>query len=191
MKYSDDEILQALKSGQDRDVLKYIYNTHFPKVSRYIKQNSGDQDAAFDIFQDSIMVFYRYVKEDKFDPKYDIGAFIFTVSKNLWLNRLRKESREVVLPEYVDFSDNDGNIMDYIITREREEAVSEILARLGERCEELLRYSIFYRMKNTEICAKMGFSTENAVKTRKYKCMQKLITYIEERPGLKNALQKL
>ena len=191
MKYSDDEILQALKSGQDRDVLKYIYNTHFPKVSRYIKQNSGDQDAAFDIFQDSIMVFYRYVKEDKFDPQYDIGAFIFAVSKNLWLNRLRKENREIVLPEYVDFSDTGGNIMDHIITREREEAVSELLTRLGERCEELLRYSIFYRMKNTEICEKMGFSTENAVKTRKYKCMQKLINYIEERPGLKNALQKL
>jgi len=191
MKYSDVEILQALKSGQDRDVLKYIYNTHFPKVNRYIKQNSGDQDAAFDIFQDSIMVFYRYVKEDKFDPQYDIGAFIFAVSKNLWLNRLRKESREIVLPEYVDFSDTGGNIMDHIFTREREEAVSEVLTRLGERCEELLRYSIFYRMKNTEICEKMGFSTENAVKTRKYKCMQKLINYIEERPGLKNALQKL
>ncbi|MBN1790514.1 MAG: sigma-70 family RNA polymerase sigma factor [Bacteroidales bacterium] len=191
MKYSDDEILQALKSGHDREVLKFIYNTHFPKVNRYIKHNSGDQDAAFDIFQDSIMVFYRYVKEDKFDPKYDIGAFIFAVSKNLWLNRLRKESREVVLPEYVDFSDTGGNIMDHIITREREEAVSEVLTKLGERCEELLRYSIFYRMKNTEICEKMGFSTENAVKTRKYKCMQKLITYIEERPGLKNALQKL
>jgi len=191
MKYSDEQILQALKSGQDRDVLKYIYNVHFPKVNRYIKHNSGDQDAAFDIFQDSIMVFYRYVKEDKFDPKFDIGAFVFTVSKNLWINRLRKKSREVIQHEYVDLSDTGVSILDHIITREREEAVSEVLTKLGERCEELLRYSIFYRMKNSEICEKMGFSTENAVKTRKYKCMQKLISYIEERPGLKNTLQKL
>ena len=191
MKYSDKEILQALRSGHDRDVLKYIYDTLFPKVNRYIKHNSGDQDAAFDVFQDSIMVFYKYVKEDKFDPKYDIGAFVFAVSKNLWLNRLRKESREVVLPEYVDFSDIGGDFMDRLITREREEAISEILAKLGQRCEELLRYSIFFRMKNTEICEKMGFSTENAVKTRKYKCMQKMISFIEERPGLKKALQEL
>jgi len=191
MKYSDKEILQALRSGHDRDVLKYIYDTLFPKVNRYIKHNSGDQDAAFDVFQDSIMVFYKYVKEDKFDPKYDIGAFVFAVSKNLWLNRLRKESREVVLPEYVDFSDIGGDVMDRLITREREEAISEILAKLGQRCEELLRYSIFFRMKNTEICEKMGFSTENAVKTRKYKCMQKMISFIEERPGLKKALQEL
>jgi RNA polymerase sigma factor (sigma-70 family) len=191
MKYSDAEILQALRSGQDREVLNYIYNVHFPKVNRYIKHNSGNQDAAFDVFQDSVIVFYRYVKEDKFDPKFDIGAFVFAVSKNLWLNRLRKENREVVQPEYVDFSDTGGNILDHIITREREEAVSEVLAKLGERCEKLLRYSIFYRMKNTEICKIMGFSTENAVKTRKYKCMQQLISYIEDRPGLKNTLQKL
>jgi len=191
MKYSDIEILKALKSGHDRDVLKYIYDIYFPKVSRYIKNNSGNQDAAFDIFQDSIMVFYRYVKEDKFDPKYDIGAFIFSVSKNLWLNTLRRESREVVLPGHIDFSDIGGNIMDQMITREREEAVAEIMIQLGKRCEELLRYSIFYRMKNAEIVEKMGFSTENAVKTRKYKCMQKLISFIEDRPGLKKALQEL
>jgi RNA polymerase sigma factor (sigma-70 family) len=191
MKYSDKEILLALKSGRERDVLKFVYDSHFPKVKSFIKHNSGDQDAAFDIFQDSIMIFYKYVKEDRFDPKYDIGAFIFIVSKNLWLNRLRKESREVVLPEHIDFSDPGGNIMDHLITREREEAVAEMLAKLGQRCEELLRYSIFYRLKNTEICDKMGFSTENAVKTRKYKCMQKLIAFIEERPGLKQTLQEV
>jgi RNA polymerase sigma factor (sigma-70 family) len=191
MKYSDDEILNALRSGHDRDVLKYLYNTLFPKVRKYIKQNSGDQDLAFDIFQDGIMVFYKYVRENKFDPKHEIGAFVFKVSKNLWLNRLRKENREVVLPEYVDFSDIGENAMDNMITREREEAVSEILIQLGQRCAELLRYSIFFRMKNREICEKMGFSTENAVKTRKYKCMQKLISFLQERPGLKKALQEL
>ena len=189
MKYSDKEILQAIKSRHEKDVLNFIYNTHFPKVQQYVKQNSGDQDAAFDVFQDSIMVFYKYVMEDKFDPKYEIGAFVFSVSKNIWINKLRKESKEVEVPEYIDFSDTGNDIMDQLITREKEGLVAELLSKLGERCEELLRYSIFYRMKNTEICKKMGFSTENAVKTRKYKCMQKLIAFIEERPGLKSVLQ--
>jgi RNA polymerase sigma factor (sigma-70 family) len=190
MDYSDHEILQAIQSGRDGEVLKYMYNKFFPGVSRYIRHNSGDSDAAFDIFQDSIMVFYKYVKQQKFDPKYDIGAFIFKVSKNLWYNKLRKESREVLLHEHVDFTDSGDNIVDYLITREREATVSEMLAALGKRCEELLRYSVFHRMRNSEICGMMGFSTENAVKSRKYKCMQKLIAYIEERPGLKSALQE-
>ena len=190
MEYSDNEILQAIRSGYDGKVLKHMYNSLFPKVKRYIKQNSGDSDAAFDVFQDSIMVFYRYVKEGKFDPRYEIGAFIFAVSRNLWLNRLRKENREVILPEHVEFQDAGENIMDNLMTREREATIAVLLGKLGKKCEELLRYSVFYRMRNTEICEKMGFSTENAVKTRKYKCMQKLISFIEDRPGLKEILQE-
>jgi RNA polymerase sigma factor (sigma-70 family) len=190
MEYSDQEILQAIRSGRDRDVLKYLYNTLFPKVSTYIRNHSGDRDVAFDIFQDSIMVFYRYVKEEKFDPQYDIGAFVFAVGKNLWLNRLRKESRAVVLPEYTDFPDGGTDILQHLINRERAEAVEAMLVALGKRCEELLRYSIFHRMKNAEICQLMGFSTENAVKTRKYKCMQRLISFIEDRPNLKKVLKE-
>jgi RNA polymerase sigma factor (sigma-70 family) len=189
MGYSDNEILNAIQTGDDRDVLKFMYNTLFPKVRKYIRHNSGNSDAAFDIFQDSLIVFYKYVRMNKFDPKYEISAFIFAVSKNLWLNRLRKEKREVAIPEHFDYSDHNENIEEYLFNKEREEVVSGVLSQLGQRCELLLRYSIFYRMKNTEICEKMGFRTENAVKTRKYKCMQRLISLIEANPSLKKTLQ--
>jgi len=189
MYYSDSKIIQAIRSGDTSEVLEFMYETLFPKVRRYIRKNSGNADMAFDVFQDSIMVFYKYVMEDKFDLKYDIGAFVFSVSKNIWFNRLRKESREVTLAENADFQDDLDNVMDCLITREREELISELLVKLGKRCEDLLRYSVFYHLRNSEICHKMGFSTENAVKTRKYKCMQKLILFIEERPGLKETLQ--
>lgn len=191
MGYSDIEIIDAINTGNDRNVLKYMYNSFFPKVRKFILDNSGDTDAACDIFQDSIMVFYNYVKMNKFDTKYEIGAFVYTVSRNLWFNRLRKEKREVAMPAFYDSSDTGSDIMECIITREREEIVSGILSLLGQRCEKLLRYSVFYKLKNSEICEKMGFSTENAVKTRKYKCMQKLISLIESRPLLKQAIQEI
>jgi RNA polymerase sigma factor (sigma-70 family) len=191
MGYSDNEIIDAIYNGNDRDVLKFMYNSLFPKVKKFILNNSGDTDAAFDIFQDTILVFYKYVKMKKFNPKYEISAFVYTVSRNLWLNCLRKEKREVTMPAFFDSSDTGSDIMEHIITREREEMISGVLSQLGKRCEQLLRYSVFYKLKNNEICEKMGFRTENAVKTRKYKCMQKLISLIESRPSLKQAIQEL
>jgi RNA polymerase sigma factor (sigma-70 family) len=191
MGYSDAEIIQAISSGNDRDALKYLYKTLFPKVKKYICENSGNNDAAFDIFQDSILVFYKYVTTNKFDTKFEIAGFVFTVSKNLWINQIRKDKREMPMPEYFDCSDTCDDIMEHLITKEREKEVSYILSQLGTRCEELLRYSVFYKLKNNEICKKMGFSTENAVKTRKYKCMQKLISLIESKPSLKQAMQEL
>jgi RNA polymerase sigma factor (sigma-70 family) len=189
MGYTDNDIINAIRVGNDRDALKFLYNSLFPRVERFIRNNSGDSDAAFDVFQDSIVVFYKYVKLNKFDQKYEIGAFVFAVSKNLWFNRLQKVKREVVLSPTEDYPDNSIDIPGQIMTREREEAVSDALSQLGQRCEQLLRFSVFYRLKNNEICEKMGFRTENAVKTRKYKCMQKLIALIEANPSLKVVLE--
>jgi RNA polymerase sigma factor (sigma-70 family) len=191
MGYSDAEILQAIVSGNDRDALKFIYKTLFPKVKKYICDNSGNNEVAYDIFQDSMMVFYKYVITNRFDTKFEISAFIYSVCRNLWINQVRRDKREVVMPEFFDCSDNCEGVIEQLITREREEEVSSVLSQLGDRCEELLRYSVFYKLRNIEICQKMGFSTENAVKTRKYKCMQKLILLIESKPSLKKAIQEL
>jgi RNA polymerase sigma factor (sigma-70 family) len=191
MNFSDAEILGAIQTGEDRKVLKYLYEKLFPKVKKYIHENSGDSDAAFDIFQDSIMVFYKYVKTNKFDPKYDIAGFVFTVSRNLWINKVAKEKRMTTLPEYYDSPDVQADIVHQLIDREREQEIKRVMAMLGERCEELLRLSIFYKIRNVEICKRMGFSTENAVKTRKYKCMQKLISLIEENPSVKRMIHEI
>jgi len=188
MGYSDNEIINAIRAGNDRDVLEFLYSNLFPRVEKFIRNNSGDSDAAFDVFQDSILVFYKYVKTNRFDQKYEIGAFVFTVCRNIWFNRLQKDKREVVLAVQEDFADTGSDILDQIMTREREEAVSGVISQLGKRCEQLLQLSIFYRLRNHEICDRMGFTSENAVKTRKYKCMQKLISIIEADPSLKRAL---
>jgi len=190
MGYADSEILKAIRSGDDKDVLQYMYEKHFPKMRKYVMNNSGDSDAAFDIFQDSMVVFYKYVREGRFNPEHETGAFLFSVGRNLWLNRVKKEKREVAMAEHVDFMDEGQDVISLLITREREELISGILKELGEKCKKLLQLSVFYRMRNSEICERMGFSTENAVKTRKYKCMQKLISIVEERPSLKKALRE-
>jgi len=191
MGYSDNEIIIAIQSGNDRHVLKFMYNMFFPKVKKFVVNNSGNLDAAFDVFQDAIMVFYKYVRLGKFDPTHEISAFIYSVSRNIWFNQLRKEKREVAMPVYYEHADAGSDIMDHIITQEREDLVKVVLSQLGQRCEDLLRYSVLFKLKNSEICEKMGFSTENAVKTRKYKCMQKLISLIESKPSLKQAIKEL
>lgn len=191
MGFTDQEILLAINSSNDSGALKHLYQTLFPKVKKYICQNSGDNDKAFDIFQDGIMVFYNYVTTKKFNPSHEINGFIFTICKNMWINHIRKEKRTIALPEYFDYTDNEDSIIDKLISKERENEIADILSQLGDKCEELLKYSVFYKLKNSEICKIMGFSTENAVKTRKYKCLQKLISLIQSKPSLKQTIEGL
>lgn len=190
MKFSDKEIIAHLQRGDDDEVLKYLYRTQWPKILNYISKNSGTSEEAQDIFQDCIVAFYKQVKLNKFDANRDIGGFLYTISRNLWINKVKKQQRQLPLADDADVVNEDENILSSIISSERAALVMEVFSKLGERCQLLLTYSIFNQFSMREICEKMGFSSENGAKTRNYKCKQQLIKLVESNGGLKKSLQE-
>ena len=187
--YSDSEILEAIKNGDDNRVLAYLYRKVLPKVKHFILSNSGDSDEANDIFQDAVLIFYKQVKLERFNPQYEIAGFIYSVSRNLWINYIKRKNKQTELTEGYHQRPEEQSFLDDLITKEREKNVMDVLNRLGDRCRELLILSVFQKMTMKEIAEKMGFSNENSAKTRNYKCKQNLITLIEENPSLKVLLK--
>ena len=189
MKYTDEQILLAIQQGNDDKVLGQLYKHLMPKVKRYILSNNGDNEEAEDIFQDAILIFYKQVKLGKFKDKYEINGFVYSVCRNLWINRVKKRNRNTGLSSKEYALSHDGDMLQDMITEERERVVMEIFSMIGERCKELLVYSVFHKYSMKEICQKMGFSTENAAKTKNYKCKQKLISLVGENKAVKNLLR--
>ena len=64
MKYSDEVIIDSIKKGTDREVLKYLYKEVLPKVKSYVRKNQGSSDEAFDVFQDAIVAVVRDVQRE-------------------------------------------------------------------------------------------------------------------------------
>ncbi len=185
MKYSGAAIIEAIHKGNDRDLLNFLYKTILPRVTRYVLENNGCRDDAFDIFQDAVVAFHRFVKENKFREEGSPEAFIFCICRNLWINKVKKEKRQVRMTEHYErYEDDAVTAIEGIITRERAAVINKVLSKLGKKCEELLKLSIYEDMSLKEICIRMGFTSEDAVKTQKYKCKQKLIGYIKEHNGL-------
>lgn len=179
MKYTDRQILDALltASEKNRKVMEHLYHQILPKVQKYVLANSGNQDDAFDVFQDAMIAFCKYVRKGKFNSSYSIDGFIYSIARNCWINKARKEKRMVYaagneLPE--EHADHD-NALECIITSEREKEVRHLLEKLEAKCQELLRLSIYEGLSGKEICNIMGFASENGVKTQKYKCKKKLL----------------
>lgn len=159
-----------------------MYDTIFPKVKRYITQNSGNEDEALDIFQDAIVCLCKHIKQGRYDEKYEISAFLYSVSRNLWINKVKKDSRTTELQESTDISE-DYDFSNDIITEQKARTIRQVIKQLGEKCYQLLQYAFYQKRSNNEICEIMGFSTVNAVKTQKYKCKQKLMTLVESNKG--------
>jgi len=177
MKFKTSEIIFAIKKGDDTKVLTFLYEKLLPEIKFFVLKNKGTEDEAYDVFQDAIMVFYKYVKQNKYDKTKNVHGFIYSVSKNIWLNKLKKEQRKTHL---FDLNDKDSgiDIMQDIITNEREEMIKKLFTDLGERCKELLIYTFFNDYSMVKISELMGFATVNAVKTKRYKCKQRLIELI-------------
>jgi RNA polymerase sigma factor (sigma-70 family) len=186
--YSDEAVLQAIKNGDDR-VLIHLYKQVLPKIKTYILKNNGSEDDAKDIFQDAVMTFYKYVKQDKFNPENEIAGFIYTISRNLWINQVKKKNKMVDLTDETPIKEVSYNFADDLMSREREDYVMTMFSKLGETCKQILLYSIYHKFSMKEIKEKMGYTSENMAKTKNYKCKQRLIDLAKESTAVENMLR--
>ena len=191
-KYSDIEIVKEIKKGNSDEVLLFLYETTQYKLTSWILKNNGDEEEAQDIFQDSVLSFYEYVLNSKFEVGKSVDAFIFSIGRNKWINRAKQKNKLVVGVEEKDFSvDKTPEISDEfssLFTEDKSAKMDVLLTQIGEVCKELLTYSIFYNMDMTSIAEKMSFSNANTAKTKNYKCKKRLMKIINENEQVKDWL---
>jgi RNA polymerase sigma factor (sigma-70 family) len=181
MAMNEGDVIEAIRNNKNDKALIILYDTILPDVKKYILSNNGNNYDAEDIFQDALVILYKYIKLGKYNKQYSLGGFLITVCKNLWINKAKKNNRTVKLDKLADMPDT-RNIIDDLITKEREKTVADAMSKLGPRCQELLILSNFEKLSMKEIADKMGFENEDAAKTRKYKCMQRLMSIVKNDP---------
>src|SRR6478736_7164869 len=92
--FTDSSLIQALKSGTNPDdAIRHLYRTQYRMVSAYIRQNSGTDQDAEDIFQEVILVFIDVLKKEKFRGESSVSTFLYALTRNIWLNELKKRGR--------------------------------------------------------------------------------------------------
>ncbi len=189
-KKEDKRILEAIRSGSDGKVFEQLYIKIFYKVNAMIMKSGGDTDEARDIFQDAVLTFYKQVKLGKYKYETEIDGYIYTISRNAWYNRLKIKNRLTDIEEtYFKNEDSSENPESDYFDKEKSSQLYKLLDELGDRCKELLINTFYNGLSMKEICKVMGFSNENAAKTKNYKCKQRLIKVVNERPEIKNILR--
>lgn len=183
--FSDQEILQAIRKGQDAEVLKSLYTSLLPKVKKHVLANRGSLDDAYDVFQDAVMVFYKLVVTGKFDPeKYSVHGFMFTLCKNLWVNLVKKRASSLNREQKVETDTFDQTILENIIDTEKTDALHQVFQSLGDKCTEILTLFFYHRLSLKEIAEKLGNMSEDAVKVKSHRCKKVLTDKIRDNKRL-------
>ncbi|KYG79640.1 RNA polymerase sigma factor [Roseivirga echinicomitans] len=157
----------------------FIYRKCYPKVKQYVLKNSGNVEAAEDVFQEAISITYFNLLENKFRGDSSLVHYVIGIARNLWLHKLRKKTLPTSPIEGNELSENDdpGQIDISLL--------NYILAKLNHGCRQILKNFYFNEMSMEEVAKNSNLGSAQAAKTKKLRCMKKLTTLIEEH-GLKN-----
>jgi RNA polymerase sigma factor (sigma-70 family) len=190
VKIAEDQIPELMRQGKDREVIPLLYKKVFPVVQKYITRRSGRKEDADDVFQDAMMIFYKQVIKNTFDSKYSIYGYLYKVSINCWINKVKKENRMELIDEMGDTkSEETMEINESMISGKDENILKSVFSDIGEKCIELLTYTIYYNLLMEDIVIRMGFTSVSAVKMQQQRCKQKLIKEIEKNPSLADKLR--
>ncbi len=189
---NDKEIIASIRDGKNQWVLNSLYKRTLPKIKNLIRKMNGGEQDALDIFQEAVIIFYREVKLNKMKEDTNIDGFIYTVSRNLYLNKLRITNRHEAF-EYSEGGYNSENpsIERHLEMKDSENEMMALLSNLGDKCKALLKALIFDDLDYQEVAAKLGFASGDVVKTQKHRCKKKLEKLLEEQPNLYKKLTKV
>lgn len=172
---SDEEIIQALRNN-DNSVLNVLYKLYFGSINHFIITNSGSEDDAKDIFQEAVIVFYQNIKDQNFELNCKIKTYLYSVSRLMWLKRIKKASAVVGkitdFEGFISIDDSEAALME-----EREMQFSKMsaaLAELGEPCKTLIEDFYVKQLSMSQISEKFGYTNADNAKTQKYKCLMRL-----------------
>lgn len=169
---SDQEVFLGLKSN-DNQAYEIVYKFYYPSVKNIVLKNNGSEDDAKDIFQETILVLLEKVSKDDFNLTSSLKTYIFAVSSNLWLKRLRDSNKiagiEVDMYEkyLIDYEETEKD-------RHENEAniVLNIFKVMTNKCIVLLK-AIFYDEKNIDTITKdFGYTNKHNAQNQKYKCLE-------------------
>lgn len=164
-------------------IIQTIYDKFVPKVINYVKQNSGDEEYAQDVVQDTIITIYNQATKKNLQLTCPFDAYFFLLCKRKWLNTLKKiNNKEVTINEEVLSKDDDAAqfVFETSIFENKQNLFNQMFDQLGKACKDLLNAT--FKIKSMEeVAASLNVSYAYARK-KKSLCIGQLTKMVQESP---------
>ncbi|MGV3560268.1 RNA polymerase sigma factor [Larkinella arboricola] len=172
-------ILTKLRNGEDvEQITRYLYKTYERPLKGYIRKMGGSSVDAEDIVQEVMIAFLRRVLSDTFEERQDtkLESYLIGIARRKWLKKMEGDHRR--LERQYQFTKNAGtpNTPEQMVEEgDYRQWAWEQFQLLGEKCRLIL--TAFYRdeLSLEKIAELYELGTAQAVKMRKFRCIQKLL----------------
>lgn len=118
---------------------------------------------------------YRNAQKPDFELTCAPGTYLYSVSRFLWKDVLKKRNKEVRI-EYEVRQESvsiESDMERYQEQQSKTSQLANILQQLGEKCKHLLQAYYYKKMSMKDIAQAFEYSSVNSAKTQKYKCIER------------------
>lgn len=150
-------LLAAVAEGRDRAAFALLFGFYAPRLKAFMMRSGMAVSTAEDIAQETMLLVWK--KASYFDPaRAGVSTWIFTIGRNVRIDRLRRESRPAAVASAFDPSDEPETPVSgeaAVMAAERDERVRAAVALLSPEQADILRLSFFGDKPQSEIASQL------------------------------------
>lgn len=182
----DDRVLVKLVIEGDSAAFDALFTRHRDTIYAMLLKFTGNSDDVEDLMQEAFMK--AYLKIGLYDPKYDFGAWIYTIARNTFVDFNRSRKSNALNPQNLPLESGNSTQTsaptpeDYIINAQQQTLIERYISMLPKDYRKLFELRFIDEYSYEEIAEKLEMKL-GTVKTRIFRVrnmMCRLITQGEE-----------
>lgn len=186
---TDIQVIEAIKAG-DPNGIKYLYKQYYSMIADFILKNSGLKEDAEDIFQETLISMISNIRKADFNLTSKLGSYLYSISRNMWLYRLRKiKSGPFLIKDSYEAIEDESQIPEMELFEDRHHMIAKLFDKISVECQKILSGFYFENKALKDIGVQMNY-TEGSIRVKKSRCMDSLKKLVENDPDYIQLIQK-
>lgn len=180
--YDDQTLAKRVIEG-DSIAFDTLFARHRDTIYAMLLKYTGNSDDVDDLMQEAFMK--AYLKIGLYNPKYDFGAWIYTIARNTFVDFSRTRKSNAINPQNISLESSDTSHMsaptpeDCIINAQQRAQIERYIAMLPEDYRQLFELRFLDEYSYEEIAEKLDMKL-GTVKTRIFRVRNMMCRLITE-----------
>ena len=180
--YDDQTLAKRVIEG-DSNAFDTLFARHRDTIYAMLIKYTGNSDDVDDLMQEAFMK--AYLKIGLYNPKYDFGAWIYTIARNTFVDFSRTRKSNVINPQNISIESSDTSHMsaptpeDCIINAQQRAQIERYITMLPEDYRQLFELRFIDEYSYEEIAEKLDMKL-GTVKTRIFRVRNMMCRLITE-----------
>lgn len=173
------DLLRRVAEQADPAAFRELYDAFGPRVKAYMMRKGADAGTAEDLAQETLLTVWRKAALYA-DDKGSMTTWVFTIARNLRIDRLRREVPWQELPEWRLAEPSEESLPDEaLVEKQRQERVQTALAELPADQREVVALAYLEGLSHSEIATRLSLPL-GTVKSRMRIAYQKVRAALED-----------